>query len=101
MNEAYIRAVRLLLAVTPTVFQKPIFALKGGTAINLFVRNLPRLSVDLDLVFVDHKANRETALESISAELNSIRAQLDLAGIQSETGRNCGRQGSKTFHPAR
>ena len=51
MNRAYLDAVRLLLAVAPVIFQKPTFALKGGTAINLFVRDMPRLSVDLDLVF--------------------------------------------------
>ena len=37
MNQTYINAVRLLLAVAPVVFRKPLFALKGGTAINLFI----------------------------------------------------------------
>jgi predicted nucleotidyltransferase component of viral defense system len=36
---------------------------KGGTAINLFVRDMPRLSVDLDLVFPDHTLTREEALK--------------------------------------
>ena len=48
MNQAYINSVRLLLAVAPAIFRRPLFALKGGTAINLFVRDMPRLSVDLD-----------------------------------------------------
>ena len=42
MNPAYLDAVRLLLAVAPVIFRKPTFALKGGTAINLFVQDMPR-----------------------------------------------------------
>ncbi len=42
MNQAYLDAVRLLLAVAPVIFRKPTFALKGGTAINLFVQDMPR-----------------------------------------------------------
>ena len=41
MNQAYLDAVRLLLAVAPVIFRKPMFALKGGTAINLFVQDMP------------------------------------------------------------
>jgi predicted nucleotidyltransferase component of viral defense system len=54
MNPIYLDSVRLLLDVAPLVFRNPLFALKGGTAINLFVRDMPRLSVDLDLVITDH-----------------------------------------------
>jgi hypothetical protein len=43
MTQAYLDAVRLLLAVAPVIFRKPTFALKGGTAINLFVRNMPKM----------------------------------------------------------
>ena len=43
--------VELLLKVLPLVAKEEVFALKGGTAINLFVRNMPRLSVDIDLTF--------------------------------------------------
>ena len=49
-NNPYYRQVQLLVRLLPFVFQEECFALKGGTAINLFVRNLPRLSVDIDLV---------------------------------------------------
>jgi predicted nucleotidyltransferase component of viral defense system len=55
MNRAYLDAVRLLLAVAPSIFRQAGFALKGGTAINLFLRDMQRLSVDLDLVFADHR----------------------------------------------
>ena len=44
--------VELLLRVLPLVAKEEVFALKGGTAINLFVRNMPRLSVDIDLTFL-------------------------------------------------
>ena len=66
MNQAYLDTVRLLLSVAPVIFRNPGFALKGGTAINLFLRDMPRLSVDLDLVFPDHQPGRDEALRSIS-----------------------------------
>ena len=46
MEKAYIEAVRLLLEAAPAVFEAPIFAMKSGTAINLFVEEMPRLLVD-------------------------------------------------------
>ena len=55
MNQIYLDTARLLTQVAPFVFTDGTFALKGGTAINLFVRDMPRLSVDLDLVFTDHQ----------------------------------------------
>lgn len=51
MNAVYLDTARLLTQVAPLVFVDDTFALKGGTAINLFIRDMPRLSVDLDLVF--------------------------------------------------
>ena len=51
VNQFYVDAARLLIQVAPVVFESGVFALKGGTAINLFVRDMPRLSVNLDLVF--------------------------------------------------
>jgi hypothetical protein len=87
MNESYLNAVRLLLAVAPAVFREPLFALKGGTAINLFVRDMPRLSVDLDLVIADHAASRDEALGAVSAALESIRSELvDDLGLRCELG---------------
>ena len=50
MNQIYLDTARLLTQVAPLVFVDDTFALKGGTAINLFIRDMPRLSVDLDLV---------------------------------------------------
>ena len=52
MLERYVKQVRLLLSVLPDLAQEPVFALKGGTAINLFYRDMPRLSVDIDLAYL-------------------------------------------------
>lgn len=55
LSEAYQRQVALLLRVLPHVAIEDCFALKGGTAINLFVRDMPRLSVDIDrLIYQSH-----------------------------------------------
>ena len=45
MNQIYLDTARLLTQVAPFIFVDGTFALKGGTAINLFVRDMPRLSV--------------------------------------------------------
>ena len=63
MDKFYVDTVRLLLATLPEVFAFPKFALKGGTALNLFVQNMPRLSVDIDVVFTDHLTPRNEALK--------------------------------------
>lgn len=48
----YRAQVDLLLQVLPYVAKEKMFALKGGTAINLFIRDMPRLSVDIDLTYL-------------------------------------------------
>jgi predicted nucleotidyltransferase component of viral defense system len=58
------------------------FALKGGTAINLFVRDMPRLSVDLDLVLPDHTLPREPALKRINDAIHQSVARLKKQGFQ-------------------
>jgi len=64
MDKTYADTVRLLLAVAPDVFANDIFAMKGGTAINLFVRDMPRLSVDIEDV-EDILADIKQALEKL------------------------------------
>ena len=49
MKEAYKKQVLLLLDILPEVAKEEVFALHGGTAINLFSLNMPRLSIDIDL----------------------------------------------------
>lgn len=51
-DERFRQQVDLLIRVLPSVAEENVFALKGGTAINLFVRDLPRLSVDIDLTYL-------------------------------------------------
>lgn len=59
MNQTYFDTARLLTQVAPLVFVDDTFALTGGTAISLFIRDMPRLSVDLDLVLPDYNLPRE------------------------------------------
>ncbi len=80
MDRQYVDAVRLLLAVAPMIFESPRFALKGGTALNLFVQDLPRLSVDIDVVFTDHAMAREPALIAIGDDLQAAKAKLERMG---------------------
>ena len=51
-NSAYYQQVKLLVQLLAFVDQEACFALRGGTAINLFVRDFPRLSVDIDLTYL-------------------------------------------------
>jgi len=51
-NNPYYKQVKLLISVLPYVAKEKCFALKGGTAINLFIQNFPRLSVDIDLAYM-------------------------------------------------
>ena len=82
MNQVYLDTARLMLQVAPLVFADNVFALKGGTAINLFVRNMPRLSVDLDLVFVDHRLGRDEALAKINEAIRNSVDRLKKRGFQ-------------------
>ena len=81
MNDNFINTVRLLLKIAPAVFHSGKFALKGGTAINLFIREMPRLSVDLDLIYIDHTKQREEAFADISASVNAICVRLKRQGL--------------------
>ena len=65
----------LVARVLPYVARRPAFALKGGTALNLFFRELPRLSVDIDLVFLPITPYHE-ARQSIFRQLNKIAADI-------------------------
>jgi hypothetical protein len=85
MNQIYLDTVRLLTQVAPIVFADGVFALKGGTAINLFVRDMPRLSVDLDLVFPDYTLPREEALASINEAIRSAAERLTTRGFLTHT----------------
>lgn len=55
LNKKYFEQVNLLLQILPIVSKEKCFAMKGGTAINMFFRDMPRLSVDIDLTYVHLK----------------------------------------------
>lgn len=82
MNQIYLDTARLLTQVAPLVFADGVFALKGGTAINLFVRDMPRLSVDLDLVFPDYALSRPKALAQINQSILKSAEILRSRGFQ-------------------
>ena len=77
MNEAYIKQVKLLLDVLPEIAREEHFALHGGTAINLFVRDMPRLSVDIDLTYV-LIGERDEDLARINAALGRIKERVEV-----------------------
>ena len=82
MREQYLETAKLLVQIAPTIFADRRFALKGGTAINLFVRDMPRLSVDLDLVFLDHRKNRVESIAEIGAAFDAIASKLRHRGYK-------------------
>ncbi|WP_460187172.1 nucleotidyl transferase AbiEii/AbiGii toxin family protein [Thiomicrorhabdus hydrogeniphila] len=80
-NNPYFKQVQLLVRVLPVLEEHPVFALKGGTAINLFIRDLPRLSVDIDLAYEPVK-NRDVSLADIHANLSQIAMKLQNSGFR-------------------
>jgi predicted nucleotidyltransferase component of viral defense system len=76
ISQAYRAQVNLLLQVLPYVAKEEIFALKGGTAINLFVRDMPRFSVDIDLTYIPIDSRSE-ALRNIHEGLSRIKAEIE------------------------
>jgi predicted nucleotidyltransferase component of viral defense system len=79
IDAKYKAQVDLLLTILPLVAKEESFALKGGTAINLFVREMPRLSVDIDLTYASIADNRETALKNISDAIDRIDTDIKKA----------------------
>lgn len=67
----FYRQAELVLRILPDVLVEEIFALKGGTAINFFFRDLPRLSVDIDLTYLP-LTDRGIALQDIHDALKRI-----------------------------
>ena len=80
MNETYVRTVRLLLDIAPAVFVNPLLAMKGGTALNLFLQDMPRLSVDIDVVFTRHDMPRQDAIQALGDDLAAIRDRVARMG---------------------
>ena len=76
LAENFRRQVDLLLRTVPFIAKETCFALKGGTAINLFFRDLPRLSVDIDLTYV-HVFPRAKSLGAIDKAMKRIAARVE------------------------
>ncbi|MBK7250639.1 MAG: nucleotidyl transferase AbiEii/AbiGii toxin family protein [Gammaproteobacteria bacterium] len=89
-DSRYAERVKLLVEILPTLAEEKHFALKGGTAINLFERDLPRLSVDIDLTwlpvgdFASDVRDISAALEAIGERLRSgpLRLQVQASGTE-------------------
>ena len=86
--DSYRKQVALLIRTVPFVAAEEEFALKGGTAINLFVRDMPRLSVDIDLTYVP-VADRATSLKAIDDGMTRIGDAITkgIPGAQLDTSR--------------
>ena len=76
MDSIYFRQAELLLRILPLVDREDVFALKGGTAINFFVRDFPRLSVDIDLVYLP-VGERDLSLRELSAAMVRISSDVE------------------------
>lgn len=87
--ERYAAQVSLLVRMLPEIAEEDCFALKGGTAINLFVRDLPRLSVDIDLTFLP-VAERAESLATVTSALNRIADR-----VRARTGADVQQPGEK------
>jgi predicted nucleotidyltransferase component of viral defense system len=79
-EEIYKNLVALLLDVLPVINDFKCFALKGGTAINLFIQDMPRLSVDIDLTYLPIES-RDIFLINIEAELMKMKERIENQGL--------------------
>ncbi|MEM7086429.1 MAG: nucleotidyl transferase AbiEii/AbiGii toxin family protein [Bacteroidota bacterium] len=76
INKSYKDQVSLLISVIPEIARENCFALHGGTAINLFIRNMPRLSVDIDLTYIPIE-DRATTFKNINDALARIKTHIE------------------------
>lgn len=78
--EKVFRLLSLLESLRSHSFLRPRIALKGGTALNLFVFDVPRLSVDIDLNYVG-ATDRETMLADRPKVEHAIQAVCEREGL--------------------
>ncbi len=92
MEKVYRQQIALLLSVLPEVAKEKCLALHGGTAINLFVRNMPRLSVDIDLTYLPIE-DRVTSLKHIAEALGRIKESIEktVSGVRITPRFNAGK----------
>ncbi len=77
-SNTFLKQAELLIKVIPLVAQERCFALKGGTAINFFLQEMPRLSVDIDLTYLP-LSNRETSLSEIRSAILRLDESIKIA----------------------
>ncbi|CAM3663251.1 MULTISPECIES: nucleotidyl transferase AbiEii/AbiGii toxin family protein [Halomonas] len=94
-RETYEAQVALLVRILPHVAKEDVFALKGGTAINLFYRDLPRLSVDIDLTYLPVK-DRNDSLSEINDAMDRIACAIEGGIVGAKTQRIKGGGGGAT-----
>ena len=80
-SSVYAQKVELLLRLIPIVMEENVFAIHGGTAINLFLKDLPRYSVDIDLTYIP-LADRQTSLDDINLHLKAIQRNAHRSKLQ-------------------
>lgn len=71
MNNLYAQKVELLLRMIPIISEEGVFAVHGGSAINLFINDMPRYSIDADLTYIPLE-DRKTSIDNINSHLNAI-----------------------------
>ena len=76
MRDKYKKQVALLIRIMPSVYRIKEFAVHGGTAINLFHKNLPRYSVDIDITYIPVQ-DRATSLRNINDRLLEVKRNLE------------------------
>lgn len=70
------KQVSFLLDILPVALSDERLALKGGTAINLFANDMPRLSIDIDLTYLPIE-DRSTTLTNISVIMSNMAEALN------------------------
>ncbi|MEV8519223.1 nucleotidyl transferase AbiEii/AbiGii toxin family protein [Dyella marensis] len=92
-DRRYTDRVRLLVEILPVLAQEPSFALKGGTAINLFEHDLPRLSVDIDLAWLpvhDYAEDATLITEALGRLVDVLRTRPLQLQVQLSAGEGAG-----------
>src|ERR1700747_1989208 len=98
--EIYRRQAALLIRLLPLIAEEKSFALKGGTAINLFVRDMPRLSADIDLTYLPLQPRAES-LAAIDAAVGRIAAYIKRNIPRSTISQGRDDEGTRTHLVAR
>ena len=78
MNELYKKQVALLIKIMPSIYKIQDFAVHGGTAINLFHKDMPRYSVDIDITYIPIE-EREKSLKAINFHLTELKQMIEKA----------------------